>query len=255
MKAGAVGRLLFGASAVLFSIVALMWHDPQTWQELAKIWSVPFGVTIGAILMGAQIAGGIGILFSPTVRAASMILIIVYAVFSLACIPAIVAHPVVYQGYGSFFELFAPLCGAVAVYAVSGSRAVRSSGLRRFARIGMGLSAVSFALEQAFYLKATASFVPKWIPPNQMFWAVLTTVAFALAALALLVNRQARLATLLMTLMLVVFGLAIWVPVLVAHPQSHFSWSEFALTFLIAGAAWVVAETLLTTRSSPRFRV
>ena len=52
------------------------------------------------------------------------------------------------------------------------------------------------------YRHDTAALVPKWIPPNQMFWTILTTIAFALAAIAILINRQARLATRLMTLML-----------------------------------------------------
>jgi hypothetical protein len=39
-----------------------------------------------------------------------------------------------------------------------------------------------------------------------MFWAILTTIAFALAALAMLINRQAKLATRLMTFMLGLFA-------------------------------------------------
>jgi hypothetical protein len=92
------------------------------------------------------------------------------------------------------------------------------------------------------YLRFTAYLVPKWIPPNQMFWAVLTTVAFALAAIAILINRQTRLALRLMTLMLALFGVLVWIPRLTAHPEAHLNWSEFALTFLITGAAWMVAD-------------
>jgi hypothetical protein len=75
-----------------------------------------------------------------------------------------------------------------------------------------------------------------------MFWAILTTVAFAIAAIAILMNRQARLAIRLMTLMLALFGVAVWVPRLIAHPKAHFNWSECVLTFLVTGAAWVVAD-------------
>ena len=75
-----------------------------------------------------------------------------------------------------------------------------------------------------------------------MFWGILTTVAFGLAAIAILTNRQARLATRLMTLMLALFGVLIWVPHMIAHPKAHFNWSECILTFLVTGAAWTVAE-------------
>jgi hypothetical protein len=48
----------------------------------------------------------------------------------------------------------------------------------------------------------------------------------------------------LMALMLVIFGVVVWVPALVAHPEAHGNWSEFALNFLIAGATWVVADAM-----------
>jgi uncharacterized membrane protein YphA (DoxX/SURF4 family) len=97
-------------------------------------------------------------------------------------------------------------------------------------------------VSQLVYLRVTADLVPKWIPPNQMFWAILTTIAFALAAIAILINRQARLASRLMTLMLALFGVVVWIPRLIARPQAHLNWSEFGLTFLITGAAWMVAD-------------
>jgi uncharacterized membrane protein len=110
------------------------------------------------------------------------------------------------------------------------------------ARLGLGVSAVSFTLAQIVYLRVTADLVPKWIPMNQMFCAIVTTIAFALAAVALLINRQARLAARLMTLMLALFGVIVWIPLLIAHPKAHLNWSEFALTFLITGASWMVAD-------------
>jgi hypothetical protein len=73
------------------------------------------------------------------------------------------------------------------------------------ARLGLGVCAISFTLAQIFYLRFTADLVPRWIPPNQMFWVILTTIAFALAALAILINRQARFAIRLMALMLLLF--------------------------------------------------
>jgi len=76
-----------------------------------------------------------------------------------------------------------------------------------------------------------------------MFWAVLTTIAFALAAIAILTNYRALLAIRLMTVMLVIFGLLVWVPRVIAQPRVHFNWSECVLTFLVAGAVWVVADS------------
>jgi hypothetical protein len=220
-----------------------MWHDPETWQNLRHIWSLPLGAIIGGILMAAQIAGGIGIQPPLTRRPASLVLCIVYLCFALACIPDTIAATNVYDKYGgSFFLFFSLLCGAIALYAATEANPARTARYGRFARYGLGVCAISFALGQALLLRDTAGLVPKWVPPNQMFWAVLTTIAFALAAVAILINRQARLAMRLMALMLALFGLMVWVPHVVARPSAHFNWSECLLTFLVAGAAWVVPE-------------
>ena len=242
MKSAPYGRIVFGASAVLFGVVALMWHDADTWQTLHKILTLPFGRAIGDALMVAQIAGGVGIVYPRTTRSASVVLVVVYVLFSLTCIPGIVTAPTVYAQYGSFFEQFCLLCGAIAVYAATEPTQTRAFALGRGARFGLGLCAVSFTLAQIIYLRVTADLVPAWIPPNQVFWAILTTIAFGFAAIAILINRQARLAMRLMTLMLALFGILVWAPLLVAHPEAHFNWSEFALNFLITGATWIVGD-------------
>jgi hypothetical protein len=241
MKTVLYGRIVFGASAALFGVIALMWWDSDTWQTLRQIWSLPFGTIIGGCLMIVQIAGGIGIAYPRTAHLASIVLGIVYLLFSAACIPGIFAAPAVYVHYGSFFEQFSLLSGAIALYAATEANAERAVAFGRVARLGLGASAISFTLSQILYLSATAGLVPKWIPPNQTFWAILTTIAFALAAISILINRQARLAIRLMTLMLALFGVLVWVPRLIAHPEAHLNWSEFALTFLITGAVWMGA--------------
>jgi hypothetical protein len=239
------GRIVFGAAAVLFGVIALMWYDADTWQNLRQIWRLPMGAAIGGCLMIAQIAGGAGLLHRDTARVGSMVLVVVYSLFSIACVPAIVAVPTVYAQYGSFFEQYCCLCGAIAI-------AQTSAVGRAAARLGLGFCAISFTLSQVIYLRFTAQLVPTWIPPNQKFWAILTTAAFGLAAAAIIVNREARLAIRLMTLMLALFGALVWIPRLVTHPESHGNWSEFALTWLITGAAWTVADSTAVVNSPRR---
>jgi cell division protein FtsW (lipid II flippase) len=81
-----------------------------------------------------------------------------------------------------------------------------------------------------------------------MFWAVATTIFFALAAVALLINRTALLASRLLTLMLISFGLLVWVPLVLSNPHNHTNWSEIAETFQIAGAIWILADLLVAHR-------
>jgi hypothetical protein len=243
MKTALYGRIVFGAAALLFGVIALMWHDADTWQNLQHIWSLPLGAIIGGCLMVALIAGGIGMWLDWTAHVASVVLGVVYVCFSLACIPDTIAAANVYDKYGgSFFIFFSLVCGVIALYATTEPNGTTAVVLGRVARLGLGVCAISFMLGQALLLRETAQLVPKWIPPSQMFWAIVTTAAFGLAAVAILLNRQARLAMRLMTLMLGVFGVVIWIPHVVAHPKSHFNWSECALTFLVTGAAWTVSE-------------
>jgi len=100
MKTALYGRIVFGASAVLFGVIALMWYDSETWQTLRQIWSLPFGTIIGGCLMIVQIAGGIGIEYPRTAHLASIAVCVIYMVFSLVCIPGIIAAPTVYVHYG-----------------------------------------------------------------------------------------------------------------------------------------------------------
>jgi hypothetical protein len=242
MNRAIYARVLFGASAIFFGVIALMWHDRATWQGDSNLWKMPLGAPIGELLMAAQIVAGVALFFPRTARFASIVLAVVYAIFSLAQIPGIVRHATMFGAYDGFFEQFCLLCGAVAVYVVTAPCTARSSALGRGARIGLGLSVISFTLAQALNLGDTAGLVPKWIPPNEMFWAIVTTIAFALAAIAILINVKARLAINLMTLMIVLFGLLVWIPHLGPQPAAHIAWSEFGLTFLIAGASWAVAD-------------
>jgi hypothetical protein len=191
----------------------------------------------------ALIFGGAAIQFRRTAKAGAAVLAAVYLAFALLCVSGIVAAPRIYNSWGNFFEQFSLVTGAAIVYARLSS-AWSGETLNRIGRILLGICTVSFTLEQAFYLGPTVTLVPKWLPPGQMFWAVTTTVLFALAAVALLANRMALLATRLLTMMLVLFGLLVWGPLLLSDPRSHTNWSEITETFAIAGTAWILADLL-----------
>ncbi|MGD0472632.1 MAG: hypothetical protein ABSB70_05390 [Candidatus Velthaea sp.] len=240
MKVSSYGRVLFATSAVLCGVVGLSWHNSDLWQSARQIRGLAVPTIVGASIGIAQVGGGLGLLFRRTVRVASAVIGVAYLLLTLACIPAIVAAPAVYVGYGNFFEHVAYLSGAVAAYGNTERNAGRLASLARAARVGLGLSAVSFALEQAVYLRATAHLVPTWIPPSQMFWALLTTAAFALAAVAILINREVRRTICLLTLMLLLFAALVWVPHLIADPKALPNWSEFGETLLISGSSWMI---------------
>jgi len=229
-----LGRHVFGVAALAFGLITLAWHEYNGW-HLPRY--------IAYLAAAAEIFGGTAIQFRRTAKAAAVVLGAVYLAFAVACVPQIVAKPQIYNSWGNFFEEFSLVTGAAIVYAGL-STAWSGKMLGRIGRILLGVCAASFGLEQAVYLGPTATLVPKWLPPSQMFWAVTTTVLFALAAVALLTNRMALLATRLLTMMLVIFGLLVWVPLLLSDPHSHTNWSETTETFAIAAVAWILADLL-----------
>ena len=229
-----LGRRVFGLASLAMGIITLAWHDYNGWHQ-------PRYLVHAAA--AALILGGAAIQFRRTAKAGAVVLGAVYLVFALQCVPGIVAKPQIYNSWGNFFEQFSLVTGAAMAYARLSSAWSRER-LNRIGGILLGMCTASFTLEQAVYLHATATLVPKWIPPSQMFWAVTTTVLFALAAVALLTNRMALLATRMLTMMLVLFGLLVWVPYLFSDPHSHANWSENAETFAIAGTAWILADLL-----------
>ena len=189
------------------------------------------------------------VLWSRTARAGAAALGAIYFVFALLAIPPIIAHPLVYNGFGNFFEQFSFVSGALILYACSGPLALgRASRLAQVGYYSFAICVVSFTLEQLFYLRETASFVPKWIPPGQRFWAIATTAAFALAAIALLTGFMARLASRLTTAMILGFGMLVWLPAIFTDRHSFANWAEGTETLGIAATAWVVADFLSRRR-------
>jgi hypothetical protein len=233
-----LGRHVFGVAVLAYGLGTLAWHDYNGSHPLRY---VVYAASAGLIL------GGAAMQFRRTAKTGAAVLAAAYLVFAILCVPGIVAAPRIYNSWGNFFEQFSLLTGAAIVYARLSS-AWSPETLNRIGRILLGICAVSFTLEQAFYLRPTATLVPKWIPPSQMFWAVATTVFFALAAVALLTNQMALLSARLLTMMLVLFGLLVWVPLVFSDPHNHTNWSENAETFAIAGAAWILADLLGESR-------
>jgi uncharacterized membrane protein YphA (DoxX/SURF4 family) len=234
-----LGRYVYGLVAIGYGIVAMVWDNYDA------LGDVPHRAILTYIVAVIEILGGVAVLWPRSARAGALAIGAIYLTFALLGIPLIIEHPLVYNNFGNFFEQFSYVSGAAILYSCSGPIALpRTMKLAQFGYYSFGICVVSFTLEQAFYLHETANLVPKWIPPGQMFWAIATTVAFALAAIALLTGFMALLASRLTTAMIVGFGLLVWLPTLLADPHSFQNWSETAANFAIAASTWIVADHL-----------
>jgi hypothetical protein len=234
-----MGRYVFGGSALLLGVASLVLHD-----QLISSWQLPGVAAFIVVTSVAQVIGGAAMLFRKTILLGAIVLGIVYLVASLTVLPAIVARPGVYASWGNMFYELVLVVGAAVAYGLAAPSLPYAAILCRGAVRLFGLCNISFAIEQVEFFGRTVGLVPKWIPPNGTFWAIATTVAFGLGGVALLIGYRSLLASRLLSLMLVVFGVAIWIPILVVDPKTHRNWSEGLDTFAIAGVAWIVADLL-----------
>lgn len=237
------GRHIYGVAAIGFGLMSFIWQDFNTWGQIGPLGPGAPKEFLINLFAAVEIVGGLAIQWKRTVRIGSLLLGMVYSLFAMLWIPNIIATPLVYDPWGNFFEQFSLVAGAMICFGSSG----RFGASIKLATLGyycFGVCVISFTLEQLFYLDGTAQFVPGWLPLGQMFWAIATTIALALAAVALLTGRFALSAARLLTLMIVGFGLLIWLPAPFRGPHTLFNWAGNAQNLGIAGAAWMVAEYL-----------
>ena len=163
-------------------------------------------------------------------------------------LPRIIAQPSVFVMWSGTAEQLALVAGGLMAYSFCLARAGRAAGI---ARLIFGVCLIAFALAHLFYLKDTADFVPKWIPPGQVFWAYATAAGHLAAALAILSGVAARLAARLLTGMFIGFGVLVHAPLIIADPHTHFNWAANAMNFALIGAAWLIAASVGQPADSP----
>jgi uncharacterized membrane protein YphA (DoxX/SURF4 family) len=245
MKNYNLGRHVFGLAAIAFGIITFVWRDFNSWQQIRSLGNVPQRELLVYLSAAIQLFGGLAIPWRKTARVGAVALAAICLTFAILWVPHMVAEPKVYDRWGNFFEQFSLVSGALIAYAAtSDGDPQRAARLARIGYLCFGICVVSFTLEQLFYLSGTASFVPRWIPPGPMFWAVTTTIALALAAIALLTGVLALLASRLLTVMLIGFGLLVSLPAPFADPHKLINWAGNAQNLAITAAAWIVADYL-----------
>ena len=234
-----MGRYLFGVAALTLGVASLALQA-----QLVSGWTLPGSAFFLDVTAVAQIAGGIAILIPRSARVGAIILVAVYALFACTVVPPIFAQPSVYASWGDVFYSLGLVVGAVIAYALASPASLEVKRAANVAVIVFGFCNISYAIEQVEFFARTVSLVPKWIPFGASFWSIATTIAFALAGVSLIVGYKALLASRLLAAMLFIFGVTIWIPMLIAQSGVAMNWSEGVETFALAGTAWIVADFL-----------
>ena len=238
-----LGVYAYAAGAIFLGVLGLASGDfATTWQRVGP--GVPFREALAYLTALIELCAGLALLWQRTARAGALTLTVVYAVFTLAWVPKYLENLRNFDPVGNIFEEFSlVVAGAVlfAYFSPSGSPVARRESL--FARL-YGLSAISFGIGHIYYMPGLLTWIPKWIPPSQMFWAYATTIGFFLAAAAILTNIMAPLASRLITAEIVGFEILVWIPKLIAGPHDHISWAGNAICGALAGAPWAVSDSI-----------
>jgi uncharacterized membrane protein YphA (DoxX/SURF4 family) len=238
-----LGIYVYAAGAVFLGLLGLASGDFATsWQSVGP--NVPFRTILAYLTAVIELAAGLALLWSRTARVAALTLTAVYSVFTIVWIPKYLENLHNFDPLGNVFEEFSlVVAGAVLFASFSSADSLAGRHESLFARL-YGFSAISFGIGHICYMPGLLGGIPKWLPPSQMFWFYVTTIGFFLAAASILIGVLSPLASRLITAEILGFQFLYWIPRLFSAPHSHFMWAGNAINIALAGAAWVVADSI-----------
>ena len=182
------------------------------------------------------IAAAAGLEVPALARTAGRILFGYLVLWVLLLVPAAATDPLTEVHWRSL--------GEIRLLAIAGWLLLRGGGegSARVARTLAGLSLLPIGLSHFVYARISAGFVPAWAPAPAFFvW--LGGAGHLAAGLGILFGIVPRLAALMEAGMLMAFALLVWIPRIVAAPDSTRNWSGFWVTWAISAAMWVLAES------------
>jgi len=229
----ALGAILLGAVGICFADFAHQWQPVPA----GIAWRTQLAVLSGALL----IVGGSAILSRRGERVGALLLAAFYGFWVVALhLPLAVAS---YRHIGAWngpAEITFMATGGMALFA-AGAGSLRAP-LNLAARFLAGASALVFGFAHFNYADFTATMVPSWIPPSQLFWVYATGAGHLAAGLAFVSGIRARLAATLLAGMMASFVVLLHLPRVVANPASHDEWIMLAVSSSLAGAAWLLRK-------------
>lgn len=236
---------LYGLAAIVLGVPGLVLRDSRA-----------LGMALPAPLIGSAalavalalylILAGAALNFRRAAAPAALALTAFFGLRVLALeLPRAFAQPDVWVTWEVVAEPLAmALGGLLAFLLLRERRGGRLALAGRIAPLLFGACLVVFGTSELVYAAFTATFVPAWLPPSQLFWAYVTGGCQIAAGLAVLSGVLARLAARLVALMYLVFALIVHLPRVLAAPASAGAWSENGVNLLLVGAAWVLADSL-----------
>jgi uncharacterized membrane protein len=243
------GHVFFAAVMIWLGVMGLAKGDfVQVWQPVPK-W-VHAREVLAYLTASISLVTGVGLLLRPTAAVAARMLFASLMVWLLVLrLPNLFYEkPLVLVAwtFGSTAVMTAAAWVLYIWFAGDRDRSrlgfVADNGGIRAAQALYGVSLIPFGLAHFMYLDATTVLIPNWLPWH-VAWAYFTGAAFIAAGLAIASGVLGRLAAMLVTLQLGLFGLIVWMPRALAGTLNDFQRGEFVEGWALMAAAWVVADS------------
>jgi uncharacterized membrane protein YphA (DoxX/SURF4 family) len=245
MPVMSIGARVYGLAAIALGVTGLIYGSFAA-MGLPVPPHLPGYQALAWAAAGLLILAGLAVNLPRTAAVGSLVLAAFFALAVLALqVPAAARHPLVWVSYEGFAEVTVMALGGLLAFSLApGTSETRASAIFRIARPVFGLCLMVFGTSEFVYAVFTASLVPGWLPPSQLFWTYVTGAAQIAAGLAVLSGVLARPAAMALTFMYLLFGLIVHLPRVIADPSAAGAWAENGVNLVLAGAAWVLVDAL-----------
>jgi uncharacterized membrane protein YphA (DoxX/SURF4 family) len=240
-----LGSRVLGLGVMALALVCLAFGSFDPGQPVPR--AMPDRTLLAYVAAIFMLLAGASLCWRRSVARGAMALAVYYLAVVVLLLqgPIVLRHPAEFGAYSNAAEQLAIAAAMLILFATYADiEADTTRHLTRAAQITFGFCAVLFGGAHFVYMNLTVPLVPAWLPPSRTFWAYATGVGHIAAGLAVITGVQARRAAILLTVMYASFTPLVHLPMLFAHPDSHWIWSENALNLALVGAAWVVAGSL-----------
>ena len=221
----ALGLAGLGVVTLIVDNFALQWQPVPAWVPAKTIVAYASGLVL-------LLTGG-GLLIRRTERLAARVFLVYAVLWFLLKFPAALTSPLVEANWLGAGELAVILAAALTL----------TRGATRFSTYLFALALIPIGLSHFVYRNVTLGFVPTWIP-NRALWVYVGGAGHIAAGAGVLLGIVPRLAARLEAAMIGVFTVLVWLPGVIATPTNRLQWTAMLMSWIIAAAAWVVAEGL-----------
>jgi uncharacterized membrane protein len=150
--------------------------------------------------------------------------------------------------------VFWPYFAGIAILAIgaltAGKEVLRAQGIDKIVALGPLFFAIPmavFASQHFTEAKAVATLVPSWLP-GHLFWTYFVGTAVIAAAISIVVKVQARLAAILLGVLLILFVLLLHIPRIMADPKDVVAWAVALRDLAFSGGALAFAGAPIEKR-------